>query len=1014
MPAPFKKVTVDQFAAILDRFQFTRSINAVHMHHTWRPNHQQFKGHDTIVSMWRHHTEHNGWSDIAQHITIDPDGLIWLGRNWNMAPASASGHNGSSRAGPFMFEMIGDFDKGRDPFAGAQKATTLAVIALVQECFGLPVDSLKFHNAMSAKTCPGSAIDYQQTLREVTRQRAANGSARRAGAGMAPPFPPDAYATNEVIEQALSDLARRGAEVRAADSAGETDTDADACSHHHGDAEPAYEALTARAAAPTPQQLQTLRAHLVNLTMGEFSSSGQWRSSRADVDAIFSEHLPRSLAAARSAGRPLRLMFQAHGGLNDEATGLAIAQRSVAWWQSNDIYPIYFAWETGLFETIVQLMRAAPAARSFADYTSDPLVQEAVRALQAPRIWGGMKQSAQIASSPGVGGAYYVARQLAAFCKQHKDVELHAVGHSAGSIFHAWFVPCALALGAPEFRSLHLMAPAIRVDQFKETLAPLVGAHRGIAELTVYTMKEDLEADDNCGGIYRKSLLYLIFHALEAQRKTPILGLEESLRADPDLGSLFGLDGGPGNASVIWSQTQARQGRSASAATTHGGFDEDPATMGSIARRILGKADHEAIAEYQAGAGRAAMAEPASTPTSAVAPGLAMNVAQITLQPAHQQLGDGVLRVPQAGSARRALCVGINDYAELPLTGCVADAHSWSRSLSAAGFAVTRLLNQRATRAGIIDALEQMIGASRSGDVLVFQYSGHGTQVPDDNGDESGGDTPGLDEALCPFDYHAGALLIDDDIGRIFARVPDGVNLTCFMDCCHSGTLSRFAMAGKSAGHPVAADARPRFLPASPEMVEAHRRFRARGLAGPAAPDLAGAAAGGGSERGSASMREVVFSACRSDESAWESGGQGEFTVRATRILDASLGALTNAQFADQVSAAFGELPRQHAQVDSSRTALSRPLLAPLAERPLQSGPVIAQPSAPVEMPMPVLSDLAQLPDLTQLVELLHSVEQLLQGQLHHPLPNGKFKTKGKSTLQHAPAQSMQSGRQNR
>ncbi len=993
MPAPFKKVSLEQFAAILDRFQFTRSINAIHMHHTWRPNHQQFKGHESIVSMWRYHTEHNGWSDLAQHITIDPDGFIWLGRNWNIGPASAGGHNGNSRAGPFMFEMIGDFDKGHDPFSGPQRATVLSVIALVQECFGLPPESLKFHNMMSGKTCPGSAIDYQQTLSDVRQRRAQMGNARGDTIQMAPPFPPDAYAASEVIDQALADLARRGGEQRA-------DAEADACTHHHDDARPAFAAASERGAIEATAQNQALRAHLVNLTMGEFSTSGQWRSSRAEVDAIFAEHLPRALQNARGGRRPLRLMFQAHGGLNNEATGIAIAQKSVAWWLSNDIYPIYFAWETGLFETIGQLLRGASAQRSLADYTSDPLIQESARVLQAPRIWGGMKQSAQMASSPGTGGAYYVAQRLAAFCKQNPDVELHAAGHSAGSIFHSWFIPCALALGAPEFRSLHLMAPAIRVDLFKEKLAPLLGARRGVRELTVYTMREDLEADDTCAGVYRKSLLYLIFHALEAQRKTPILGLEESLRSDPELSAMFGLDGGPGEASVVWSRTRARQGRAASMASTHGGFDDDPATMGSIARRVLGKADNESINEYQpAAAGRgAAWGEP-----EADAHDLALDDGALRPDPHND------VRVPGARPARRALCVGINDYADLPLTGCVADAESWSRSLAGAGFAVTRLLNERATRDGIVDGLERMIAGSRAGDVLVFQYSGHGTQVPDDSGDEIDGDTPATDEALCPFDYAAGALLIDDDIGRIFARLPQGVNLTCFMDCCHSGTMSRFAMGGVGAGRPADPGSRARYLRATPEMVAAHRRYRASDAArGPG-----DATSGAGSERGSTTMREVVFSACRSDESAWESAGQGEFTVRATRILNASLGSLTNAQFADKVSEAFGEMPRQHAQLDSSRSSLTRALLAPLSTMaPLEQGAAATQ-SASAAVAEPAA---AQLPDMARLIDLLNSVKQLLQAQMEMQaqLPNGKLKPKGKATFQHAPAQSMQSGRQNR
>ena len=91
MPAPFKRITLEQFSELLERFQFTRRINAVHMHHTWRPDHQQFKGHASIEGMWNYHTKHNKWSDIAQHITIDPQGAIWLGRNWNTPPASASG-----------------------------------------------------------------------------------------------------------------------------------------------------------------------------------------------------------------------------------------------------------------------------------------------------------------------------------------------------------------------------------------------------------------------------------------------------------------------------------------------------------------------------------------------------------------------------------------------------------------------------------------------------------------------------------------------------------------------------------------------------------------------------------------------------------------------------------------------------------------------------------------------------------------------------------------------------------
>ena len=152
----FKRLSLDQFSQLLARFPFTRRINAVHMHHTWRPARRDFRGHDTIVGMWRFHTQEQGWRDIAQHVTIDPEGWIWLGRNWNLPPVSAAGHNGNAQFGPFMFEMIGNFDSGCDPFDGPQRETTLELIAQMQARFALPADSLVFHNAMAPKSCPGS------------------------------------------------------------------------------------------------------------------------------------------------------------------------------------------------------------------------------------------------------------------------------------------------------------------------------------------------------------------------------------------------------------------------------------------------------------------------------------------------------------------------------------------------------------------------------------------------------------------------------------------------------------------------------------------------------------------------------------------------------------------------------------------------------------------------------------------------------------------------------------------
>jgi hypothetical protein len=89
--------------------------------------------------------------------------------------------------------------------------------------------------------------------------------------------------------------------------------------------------------------------------------------------------------------------------------------------------------------------------------------------------------------------------------------------------------------------------------------------------------------------------------------------------------------------------------------------------------------------------------------------------------------------------AKRALCVGINDYPEsnMDLNGCVNDAMDWQSLLQSRGYQVTRLLDGEATRAAIAAQLQQLIGTAADGDSLVFTFSGHGSWLPDNDRDVS-------------------------------------------------------------------------------------------------------------------------------------------------------------------------------------------------------------------------------------------------------------------------------------
>ena len=163
MPEPIRTLTLSQFTLLLDSYVRTpdlRRITAVHLHHTWRPRHADFQGLRTVEAMRRVHMEQSGWSDIAQHLTIDPAGGLWTGRSWNARPASQAGRNGTATEGPFMIEMVGDFDQGQDPFDGLQKAAVIEVVATILALAGLGIKALHFHRELGArKSCPGSAID---------------------------------------------------------------------------------------------------------------------------------------------------------------------------------------------------------------------------------------------------------------------------------------------------------------------------------------------------------------------------------------------------------------------------------------------------------------------------------------------------------------------------------------------------------------------------------------------------------------------------------------------------------------------------------------------------------------------------------------------------------------------------------------------------------------------------------------------------------------------------------------
>jgi hypothetical protein len=146
-----------------------------------------------------------------------------------------------------------------------------------------------------------------------------------------------------------------------------------------------------------------------------------------------------------------------------------------------------------------------------------------------------------------------------------------------------------------------------------------------------------------------------------------------------------------------------------------------------------------------------------------------------------------------------ALLVGIDRYAAVtPLRGCVADAQAMraflTQQLDVPDDHVRVLADEQATRRNILDTFQQFLidnPAIRSGDQILFHYSGHGSQMRD----ATGAEPDGLDETLVAQDSRQpGVFDIPDRtlaalLERLAAR--KGRNVTVILDSCHSGSATR-------------------------------------------------------------------------------------------------------------------------------------------------------------------------------------------------------------------------------
>jgi metacaspase-1 len=157
----------------------------------------------------------------------------------------------------------------------------------------------------------------------------------------------------------------------------------------------------------------------------------------------------------------------------------------------------------------------------------------------------------------------------------------------------------------------------------------------------------------------------------------------------------------------------------------------------------------------------------------------------------------------QSTPRKLALLVGINQYPSQPLRGCVNDIELQRHLLiHRFGFNpkdIYTLTDEQATRQGILEAFEEyLIKQAKTGDVVVYHYSGHGSRVldPDPIVIERGS-KDGLNGTFVPINSSLPSEqggVVEDIMGHtlfLLMLALKSENFTAVLDSCYSGGATR-------------------------------------------------------------------------------------------------------------------------------------------------------------------------------------------------------------------------------
>ena len=379
---------------------------------------------------------------------------------------------------------------------------------------------------------------------------------------------------------------------------------------------------------PLYQPVSTSRAYELTLVTGNDGEIVPTDFTRGPLDraGLVQEVMherPLAWLKTQADKKVLRVVLYAHGGLNAQDASIQRIRVLAPYFLANGIYPLFMTWKTGPGETLANMaedwLRKLFGADERVSGVDDLIAEGKDRAIEAlahvlgTGIWTQMRSNARDSSLPGH-GLDLVGRSLqrlaAELQTQGARLELHLVGHSAGSILLGHLLDL-LGRNTPtplKVQSCELFAAACS-SAF--ALEHYLKAHaNGVLSLEQLWLDVLRDEDEKADGLptpdfpaYGKSLLYLVSRALEDVRKQPLLGMARAL--DPH----FANDKDQWEASALpaiqqwlanwptkpdrlrvwpspWVRT-TRDGQQMPA--THGSFDNNIEVISFVLMRILKK-----------------------------------------------------------------------------------------------------------------------------------------------------------------------------------------------------------------------------------------------------------------------------------------------------------------------------------------------------------------------------------------------------------------------------------------